>query len=264
MIKYSICNLYSGSKGNATLIKINNKNILIDAGKSARSLCLALKNAGTEPEEIDAIFITHEHTDHVSALQTFSHKYNAPIHILLSSAKKKFYGLCDEKMFDKMVFHKSAGDTVVIDGINITSFETPHDSAASVGYIISYEENGEQVKIGYATDIGHITDKIKTSLTGCESVVIESNHDENMLMTGPYPYELKMRIHSKNGHLSNSDCAAFCAYLAENGAKNIMLAHLSEENNLPEIAYNECLMSVADESINICVASPKDPVWLVK
>ena len=262
MAQYKICNLYSGSKGNATLISIGGKNILIDAGKSAKALCCALNSIGVTPESIDAIFITHEHTDHVSALQTFSHKYDTPIHILLSSARKKFYGLRDEVFFSKMIYHEKNSFSVDLDGVKVTSFPTPHDSCGSVGYKITYFGDGGEINIGLATDIGYITEDIRENLIGCESVVIECNHDKEMLMMGPYPYELKMRIASNHGHLSNSDCAAFCSELAASGTKNIMLAHLSEENNLPDFAYNECAAAVADESVKICVASPITPIFM--
>ena len=263
-MSYSVCNLYSGSKGNATVIRAGGKTILIDAGKSARILCCALNSVGVSPESIDAIFITHEHTDHVSALQTYSHKYNTPIHILLSSAKKKFYGLRDEKLFSNMVFHDKPNFEVNIGEVTVSSFPTPHDSCGSVGYKISFMDNEKKISIGIATDIGCVTDEMRDNLLGCESVILESNHDKEMLHKGPYPYELKQRIASKHGHLSNCECAALCATLTQNGTKSIMLAHLSEECNLPEIAYNECLMAVADPGVRICVASPTTPIWLCK
>lgn len=260
---YKICNLYSGSGGNCTYICAGGANILIDAGKSAKSLCRALSEIGVSPDSIDAIFITHEHTDHVSALQTFSHKYQAEIHMLLSSAKKRFYGLRDETLFSKMVFHENPDFEVSIKGLKIKAFPTPHDSCGSVGYKLSFTDGDREISIGFATDIGYVTNKIRDSLLGCESVIIESNHDENMLMEGNYPYELKLRIHSKHGHLSNTECASFAALLSVNGTKNIMLAHLSEENNLPDMAYNETLCAIADMRIKLTVACPKSPVWLV-
>ncbi len=260
---YKICSLYSGSKGNCTFISAGGANILIDAGRSAKCLCQSLEKIGVSPESIDAILITHEHTDHVSALTTFSHKYNADIHILLSSAKKKFYGLRDEKLFSKMIFHDTPSFEITVGDLKINSFPTPHDSCGSVGYRFSFDDNGKTVHIGFATDIGYVSDEVRDSLLGCESVVIESNHDEIMLMEGNYPYELKLRIRSKKGHLSNTECAAFSSMLALNGTKNIMLAHLSEENNIPEIAYNESLCAIADASVRLVVASPADPVWLI-
>ena len=163
-----------------------------------------------------------------------------------------------------MVFHDKPNFEVNIGDVRVTSFPTPHDSCGSVGYKISFTDNGRYVNIGYATDIGYVTDEILDNLSGCEAIVIESNHDKEMLATGPYPYELKQRIASKHGHLSNCECASLCAILAQKGTKSIMLAHLSEENNLPDIAYNECLMAVADPSVKICVASPNLPIWLCK
>lgn len=260
---YKICSLYSGSGGNSTLISACGKTILIDAGKSAKCLCKALTEIGVSPDSIDAIFVTHEHTDHVSALTTFSHKHNAEIHILLSSARKKFYGLRDEELFSKMVFHDTPSFEVTLGEIKIKSFPTPHDSCGSVGYKISFADGEKTVNIGFATDIGYVTDEIRDNLLGCESVVLESNHDETMLMEGSYPYELKLRIRSKHGHLSNVECAALSALLTVNGTKNIMLAHLSEENNLPDIAYNETLAAIADPSVKLVVAAPATPVWLV-
>lgn len=258
MANCKICCLYSGSKGNSTYIEINNKKILIDAGKSARSLCLALKEIGVSPSDLDAIFITHEHTDHVSALQTLSHKYQIPIHIMLNSAKK-FEGLCDEALCSCLYIHEKTDFSVNIGEVKVRAFPTPHDSRASVGYRI---ECGDE-KIAYATDVGHVTDVVKNNLYGCSSVVLESNHDSEMLLFGPYPYELKERISSKYGHLSNRECAELSAFLCENGTKNILLAHLSEENNTPEIAYNETLSSIGGYEVNLRVASQTEPVWLV-
>ncbi len=263
MANYKICCLYSGSGGNCTYISAGGANILIDAGKSAKNLCKALDSIGVSPNDIDAIFITHEHTDHTSALQTFSHKYSSDIHILLSCAKKKFYGLRDEALFSKMILHDDPNFEVKINGLKIKAFPTPHDSCGSVGYKLSFADGNGEKSIGFATDIGYVTDEVRDNLLGCESVIIESNHDEIMLMEGRYPYELKLRIHSKRGHLANPECAALAALLSVNGTKNIMLAHLSEENNRPDVAYNETLCAIADPEINLTVAAPKCPVWLV-
>ncbi len=263
MYNYKICNLYSGSSGNATFISAGGANILIDAGKNAKALCLALAEIGISPDSIDAIFVTHEHTDHVSALATFSHKHDAQIHILLSSARKKFYGLRDEKLFSKMVFHETPCFSVQIADLTVTAFPTPHDSDGSVGYRLTFPDGNSTVSIGLATDIGYVTKEIESGLLGCESVIIESNHDEIMLMEGNYPYELKLRIRSRKGHLSNADCASLCSSLSQNGTKNIMLAHLSEENNTPDLAFDESFSAIANPDVRLVVASPCTPVWLV-
>lgn len=253
-----ICCLCSGSSGNCTYIEINGKKILIDAGKSARTLVSALAQISVSPDEINAIFITHEHNDHVAALRTLSHKHKIPVHIMLDSAKK-FQGLCDELLCSCLCIHDKTDYSVNIEDVTVTAFPTPHDSRASVGYKISC--NG--TNIAYATDIGYVTDKIRESLVGCQYVILESNHDTEMLRTGPYPYELKERISSKYGHLSNAECAALASYLCEHGTKRIMLAHLSKENNTPDLAYNETYSAVG-KNVDIRVARQDDPVWLTR
>ncbi|MBR5615999.1 MAG: MBL fold metallo-hydrolase, partial [Clostridia bacterium] len=139
-----------------------------------------------------------------------------------------------------------------------------HDSEFSVGYRLELTD-GEGVlhTIGYATDLGYVTDDIRLALTGCESVVLESNHDREMLLTGPYPYQLKERILSRYGHLANEDCAAFICELAEQGLRHVMLAHLSEQNNDPAIAYNETLTALGREDIDLFVAAPDRAVELI-
>lgn len=257
-----ICSLYSGSKGNCTFISAGGANILIDAGKSARALCRALSDIGIDVDSIDAIFITHEHNDHISALQTLSHKHNVPIHILLRSAEV-FRGLCDEKLCLNLRLYEGSSFETAVKGLSVKAFPTPHDSRAAVGYRLSFEENGQTVSIAVTTDTGHVTDVMRENLSGCYAVVIESNHDAEMLKTGPYPYELKKRIASKHGHLSNADCAALASELYEGGTEHIMLAHLSEENNLPELAYNEVFTAIADPRVDLKVARQDESVWLI-
>ena len=257
MSNYSITSLYSGSKGNSVLIESENAKILIDAGKSARALCSALEGIGRKISDIDAIFITHEHTDHIGALCVLLKKNRIPVHMVEISARKLIAG----KMLDQRdlltthppIFSVSVGD------MTLKSFPTPHDSNYSVGYVI---EIGDK-KIGYATDIGYITDDIKTALSGCESVVIEANHDVQMLMDGPYPYDLKLRIKSNRGHLSNVDCASFVSDLCLSGTKNVLLAHLSEENNDSALAFDEVFSAIANDNVNLKVASQYEAVKLV-
>ncbi len=263
MSNYKICNLYSGSGGNSTFISACGKNILIDAGKSAKNLCRALSDIGVSPEEIDAIFITHEHSDHVAAIRTLSHKFHIPIHILLSSAEK-YRGLCDGQLCECLHMHREPSFSVALGSLTIEAFPTPHDARGSVGYKISFDDDGRKISFAYATDMGTVTDVVKEKLLGCESVIVESNHDLKMLLMGPYPPELKERIHSQYGHLSNTECAELVSLLCKNGAKNILLAHLSEENNTPELAFCEVLSRIEDKSVQLLVASPDRPTWLVR
>ena len=256
-----LISLYSGSKGNSTLISAGGANILIDAGQSARKLTDALKAVGTDPSELDAVFITHEHTDHVSALEVFLKKHKIPVHITERSAQKlTARGIPHVNECLKLhppIFTERVGE------LTVTSFPTPHDSLCSVGYRISFYEGERLREIGYATDIGYVTDDISTGIMGCETVVIEANHDVDMLKHGSYPYDLKQRILSRRGHLSNADCALFLSRLCANGTKNVLLAHLSEENNHPSVAYDEISSVVCDSAVSLAVADQFSPTVLV-
>lgn len=248
--------LYSGSGGNSTLVEAAGARILIDAGKCLKTLSSSLLSVGVSVSEIDAIFITHEHSDHTSALETLSKKYNIPIHITDKSAEKfnsdRYGALCQRLVIHPQCFELEVG------GLKISSFPTPHDSRMSVGYKIEFFEDGKAHSWGYATDIGYVTKTIAAALEGCEAVVLESNHDIEMLKAGPYPYDLKQRILSRRGHLSNAESSLFAAHLATKGTKSFILAHLSEENNRPDIALDEFLSATADKKISVAIAHPDD------
>ena len=257
MSNYTITSLYSGSKGNSVLIESEKAKILIDAGKSARALCIALDTVGVSIDEIDAIFITHEHRDHISALEILLKYHKIPVHIVSASARKLL--LKGLSVYEDIICTHTPIFSLEIGDMRVTSFPTPHDSEFSVGYTI---EIGDK-RIGYATDIGYITNEIRSALSGCESIVLECNHDEEMLMNGPYPYDLKLRIRSNRGHLSNSDCADFASELCFVGTKNILLAHLSEENNDPTLAFDTVWSAIADDKVNLKVAKQHEIVKLI-
>lgn len=251
-----ICSLYSGSSGNCTLIKSENAKILIDAGKSAKALTIALKNIGEDIGSIDAIFITHEHIDHVSALNTLTKKYNIPIHATEGCARE--LSLRYEYARPCIVPH-SAYFTEVVGDLTVSSFLTSHDSACPVGYkFTSYDGD----TAGLMTDSGIVTNSAAESLSGCRAVVLEANHDLSMLKNGPYPHYLKERVASRFGHLSNSLSARFAEYLAENGTKSFLLAHLSAENNTPEIALSTLKSRVLRDGCVFTVASPNTQVFM--
>ena len=247
-----IISLYSGSKGNSTLISAGGATILIDAGKSALKLKQALCDAGYSPSDIDAIFITHEHSDHVSALEVLLKKHHIPVHIT-DGAAQKLIGYDIPYLTQNLKLHTPLFK-VNIKGLTVSSFVTPHDSRSSVGYRISFEENGRLREIGFATDVGYVTQEIISGLLGCEAVIIEANHDVEMLKNGSYPYELKQRILGRRGHLCNADCALLASKLVAGGAKSILLAHISEENNTPEIAFDEVAAAIGDDRINLATA----------
>lgn len=255
-----IINLYSGSKGNATLIRAGGATVLIDAGRSARALCAALAAVGSSMEEINAIFLTHEHSDHTAALEVLLRRHPIPVHMTAPSAPRL---MVHESIAACAVVHPPLYEAAIGE-LAVRSFLTPHDSAACVGYRLS----AEGCEIGYATDVGHISDSVRAGLMGCAAVVLECNHDPDMLRWGRYPADLKRRIASRYGHLSGPDCAAFAAELVEMGTSALMLAHLSEENNTPDTAYAELTAAIGHRlcenggDVEMVIASPTAPTVL--
>ncbi|MBP3919460.1 MAG: MBL fold metallo-hydrolase [Clostridia bacterium] len=245
-----IISLFSGSKGNCTLVRFGDIRILVDAGMSCRAIERALAAIGESPKDIRAVFITHEHSDHTKALPVFLKKYPVPVHLTEPTAKELIRAGFPSDCFaiHTGVFSVTVKDQIAgsehTDQICIRSFPVPHDSCACVGYRFSFETaNGEETEFlpaeyaAIATDMGCVTEEIKNALRGVKALILESNHDENMLMMGSYPYELKRRILSDHGHLSNGSAASFLCELVAQGTKHILLAHLSPENNTPELAY---------------------------
>ena len=259
MKKVKIYTLYSGSGGNSTFVRVGDTAILIDAGRNAKALCGCLSSIGEEMASICAIFITHEHSDHISALEVVAKRNEIPIYMTRQSAVK----IAQESAVRKRIVEKDILFSEEIGDIRIRSFRTSHDSLMSVGYRIEYEDEGVVHAIGYATDIGYVSDDVREALIGCEAVVIESNHDVDMLMRGPYTADLKRRVRSSHGHLSNADCAEFALDLVKNGTRAIMLAHLSRENNEPEIAFDEVANAISGFDVGLYVADPFSPVELL-
>ena len=255
---YRIATLFSGSGGNAIFVDTGNAKLLFDAGKSTRAITNALSELGVGLKEIDGVFITHEHVDHIGALPVLHKKISTPIHMTRASYENTALPPHDSFVLHPPVFCQRVGGTDVI------SFPTSHDSAMSVGYRIEWiDEEGHRHAIGIATDTGYVSDAVREGLMGCEAVVLEANHDPDMLMTGPYPYPLKMRILSRTGHLANEDCAAFSRYLAENGTRRLLLAHLSRENNTPQRALSCVEKAVEGYGVILRVADPFSPVLLI-
>ncbi len=252
-----LISLYSGSSGNAFLLLSPAGNLLIDGGKSARRLTSALKEVGVCPEDLTALLLTHEHNDHVTALPVFLGKHPMPLYLPERSA----YVFAEAEALVPLLHPEPPCFSETLPGgIVIRSFPTLHDSHGSVGYRIEIPlPGGKSFSFGYATDLGRVTDDVREGLLGCDAVVLESNHDTEMLMDGPYPYYLKRRIHSLYGHLSNEESANFAAELVEQGTKVLFLAHLSRQNNHPELAYGACLSAVGDRA-TVLVADPERPV----
>lgn len=235
---------YSGSKGNCTFISDKDTNILIDAGVSASKIINSLKDIGVSPEEIDAILITHEHSDHVAGVKVLSDRYGIPVYANESTMSKL---VSAGQVSERAVRITESGSSFSLRSAVVRSFRTPHDSAESVGYTIDMMDK----KFGIATDTGCITKAMLSALAKCEAVLIESNHDVDMLRNGKYPYVLKRRIMSDNGHLSNENCAWLATQLTLWGTKRIALGHLSENNNTPEKAYEATEKMFSDNNIKI-------------
>ncbi len=251
MTSIRLFSLYSGSEGNSFLIAAGEHCFLIDAGRSAKCLCESIRSCGYDPCDVQAIFVTHEHSDHIRALPVFLKKHPIPVHLPLSCV----YKLENEPSAAPLLCPHPPIHEECLGEIRVRSFPTPHDSQGSVGYRIEIPlEDGHVFRIGYATDIGYVSPAVEEALFGCDAVILESNHDLDMLENGPYPADLKRRIRSRRGHLSNPDCACFAARLCENGTKSILLAHLSQENNTPDLAYDECHSALGDDRIRLAVA----------
>lgn len=249
--------LFSGSSGNCIYVKSGRDEILIDAGKSAGAIEKALLSVGTSLRSISAIFITHEHSDHTGGIEIVAKKYRIPIHITAPSHPKIAY---HGSFASQCAQSHDIRYTQRVGALSIKSFEIPHDSIQNVGYIITDDEGDS---LGIATDMGHVTDEIKTNLCGCKTAIVESNHDKFLLVAGKYPEFLKHRILSERGHLANEDSAELCVFLARNGTASITLAHLSKENNTPELARGvtrELLDKNGFSSVNLNIASPCDVV----
>ncbi len=256
MTDVSIYTLFSGSSGNSCYVKCGDTEILIDAGKSKKAIETALREIGSSLSNISAILITHEHSDHTSGLKMISKYYKIPVYAAHGTAEML---MCDVP--DNLINVYRAGDTLEFGNIRIDSFETPHDSKMSAGFIIGY--NGH--RFGYATDMGMLSRKIADLLAECEAAVIESNYDLNMLRNGPYPQHLKRRIEANTGHLDNCDCARLVSYIVSNKTKKVLLAHLSAENNTPEIALKTVRERLERDSLtaDVCVADRFCPTMLV-
>lgn len=229
MLKY--CSIGSGSSGNCHYIGYKDTNILVDAGLSGKRISTGLDDLNIDASKLKGIFITHEHSDHIKGAGIISRKYDIPIFANIKTwcAMKDKLGQIEDRNMKVFENDKSysLGDLI------IRPFSISHDASDAVGYNF-YADNE---KMSIATDIGKITDNIRRHLYKSKLVVLESNYDPNMLMMGSYPYALKKRVMSEVGHLSNEDAANFCVELIKEGTERILLAHLSKENNFPELAY---------------------------
>ena len=227
--------LASGSRGNCTLLSTSCGSILVDAGISCRETLKRMKAADEDPRCLKAIVISHEHGDHMAGVQVLSNKLKIPVY--MTEATYDSWRRCtrDEEGKPGKIErreHFRAGHNFSIEGITITPFTIPHDAADPCGFTFM----AEGVKIGIVTDLGYLPNNVKHHLRRCDGLLIESNHDLEMLRNGPYPWMVKQRVMSRVGHLSNSALAEFLETDYDGSAAFLVLAHLSEQNNYPELA----------------------------
>ena len=226
-------------------ISDGNTKLLVDAGVSAAKITNALCEIGVSPAELDAILVTHEHSDHIAGIAVLTRKFGIPVYANEKTHSKIAVG--SSKISSEFVRSFITGEKFKIGSAEIRSFKTPHDSVESVGYTVVMEDK----KIAVATDTGCITKPMLGALAGCDAVLIESNHDVGMLTKGDYPYILKNRILSDNGHLSNENCAWLATQLAIWGTTHITLGHLSDNNNTYEKAYSATEKMLLDNNFKV-------------
>jgi phosphoribosyl 1,2-cyclic phosphodiesterase len=246
--------LGSGSKGNATLVECGSTRLLVDAGLSARALGQRLEEVGVAAAQIDCILLSHDHSDHVRGAERFSSLHDVPVASSIETLEA----------MDRSPLHFASwsplpeNEAMTVGEFSIESFPVPHDAARPVGFII----HGEGLRLAMVTDLGHATTLVLERLRGSHLIMIESNHDAEMLKNGPYPWQLKQRVAGRTGHLSNDAAAAVLEEVVEDCCQAVVLAHLSTKNNSPELARStaaRALDSAGRKRVSMRVAAAGGP-----
>lgn len=238
------CPLFSGSSGNSIFVSDNNTNILVDVGMPGKAVDAQLMDINVDPSSIDAIFITHEHSDHIKGVGVFSRKYDIPIYApsLTWEAMDGKIGNIKEKNIQII-----DGKYTEIKQLTVENFPISHDAVCPRGYKI----HGKSKKCCIATDLGYFSTEVKDALKDSDIILLESNHDVEMVKFGPYPYPLKQRILSSKGHLSNEDCGKAIVDILKKDFKTVYLGHLSKTNNYPELAYQTVINVLRENNIDL-------------
>ncbi len=229
--------LGSGSSGNATLVAFGARRLLVDAGLSARDLTARLAGVGVLPRQLSAILLSHEHHDHARGLERFAVKHGIPV--FTAPETLAALNLAPRHLGAWHPFEPGVPFDAY--GVKVDPFTVPHDAANPVGFVL--EADG--VRVGIATDLGHATTLVVERLRGCHILVVEANHDDGMLVRGPYPWALKQRISGRLGHLSNEEAATLLAATADADCQAVILAHLSESNNTAALARQAVASALA-------------------
>lgn len=248
--------LCSGSGGNASYLEAGAARLLIDAGLAASRVAALLEAVDATPKQLTAILVTHEHSDHTAGVGVLSRRYDLPVYATAGcwTSMRRAVG----EIAPRNIRVIEADQPFMIRGLSVRPFSTPHDAADPVGYVFSH--NGGSVAL--MTDVGHVSAHMLDCAAGADLVLLEANHDTDMLRAGNYPYPLKLRILSAQGHLSNEDAALVLARLYRGGLRNAIIGHLSNENNTPELALMTVLSVLQEagiEDMRIDVALPDRP-----
>jgi len=253
---FCLCPLASGSKGNTIFVSTPDTAVLVDAGLSGIEIQRRMAAVGRTPDDLKAIIITHEHTDHVKGAGVLSRRFNIPVYVTSDTFNAcKGLGKIDQINFFE------CGSAFDIGSLAVNPFSISHDACDPAG--LTFKHQGK--KIGIATDLGIVTNLVRTHLSRVNALYIEANHDPDMLMTGPYPWHLKQRIQSRTGHISNQNARDLVAQICHKDLDHVVLAHLSEENNCPEKAAIEISKNLDPLSTTLSVAGPDQPgemIWL--
>lgn len=242
----SVCMLASGSRGNAIYLSDGNSRILIDAGLSGVEIERRMSSRGLDPEKLDGIVVSHEHSDHIQAVGILSRRFKLPVYIserTYAAASQQLGRIDDVRRF-------SCGSPFPIGGLELHPFSISHDAMDPAGFTVT--ANG--TRIGIATDLGIATSMVKTHLKACSALILEANHDPVMLAEGSYPWPLKQRIKGRTGHLSNDDTLQLLKEILHDRLSHVILAHLSEQNNTPEKALDAVGQALHRSDINLSVA----------
>ena len=235
--------LYSGSSGNCSVVSVGNTHVLVDAGMTGKSILAALSQVGVDPCALSAIVVTHEHSDHIKGVGIMSRKFDIPVYANEGTWKAMAPFIGEVSMRNIRAF--VTGQNFYVGDLDITPFPLSHDAAEPVGFTFF----GKGVKLVYMTDTGYASEKLRETAAKADLLFLESNHDLDMLRNGPYPYQLKRRILSDKGHLSNDAAGSFLTKLYPTGVRRVILAHLSGENNTERIAYSTVRGALEEEGI---------------
>ncbi|WP_035957877.1 MBL fold metallo-hydrolase [Bryobacter aggregatus] len=243
--------LASSSAGNSAYLTDGHTHLLVDCGLSRRETFLRLQNAGVDPDCIDAILISHEHSDHVTGLGAIAKKLKKPVYLTQATANSLEPG-AEQQYFQPI----AAGSLLQIGTFSVQSFSLPHDAVDPVGYVFQSEGR----KVGVCTDLGYMPDSIRFHLQDCDLLLLESNHDLEMLKVGPYPWSLKQRVMSRRGHLSNDVVSQFILDDLTLRTRHLILGHLSEQNNVPALAHMVAAQAIERRGLGqleLTVAEPR-------